>query len=315
MKSKGSIVAILIATAVALQAGSAEVCATGTSSFSKSVEASSSTHTNHANAVYNQFVKLTQQPAKLSEAISYLEKNIYAVSPHQATLMVLQLENAQNAALYSWEDQLTKPSIQDNLMKIYRTNDTFTDVIKRTNNNRLSAPLKDARDNGYKLETTEGMFFPIIDYERYKKYRSYVDMDIKNYIDIMAVESAVASSEDAGLMISWKEVAERALSQDKFVKLYPHSNRIEQIKTLYSQYAYITFYGLDNTPLFDYQDNSLDPEAEQAYLAILLANKVEDSGYLKNLQAFLNILEQNKFKLNSTVEQYREKHLPRLEIY
>ncbi len=44
-------------------------------------------------------------------------------------------------------------------------------------------------DSGYKLIYEEGMFYPIIDYEFYKKYSNNVTDDIREYINVMAVES------------------------------------------------------------------------------------------------------------------------------
>jgi hypothetical protein len=62
------------------------------------------------------------------------------------------------------------------------------------------AELRDAllavRDGGYRVDTAEGMYFPVIDYGRYRKYRGLVTDDLAAYIDLMAVESDLAPAKD-----------------------------------------------------------------------------------------------------------------------
>jgi len=53
------------------------------------------------------------------------------------------------------------------------------------------------------------MFFPVIDYEVYKKYSEYVTEDVKEYINIMAEESNNPPAKDAALVVGWDEVLKR----------------------------------------------------------------------------------------------------------
>jgi len=224
--------------------------------------------------------------------------------------MTLRLENAQFASMRALEDKFFADSVQEKIAEMYKEHDTLAKLIDRTKDSSLRKLFKDAQNSGYKLETAEGTFFLVIDYEGYKKYRPYVMKDIKSYIDIMAVESANTPSKDAGLMISWKEVTQRALNQEAFVKSYPNSNRTKAVSYLYQQYVVSAIYGLNNTPLFDYVSKSMDPEAKEAYLSLLAENKTSGSMYLKKLQAFMDVLKDNNYTLNATVEKYRKVNFP-----
>jgi hypothetical protein len=270
----------------------------------------SSVVSDRANLVYNKFLTLVQQPNKLKESHTFLKSHIYEVNSYQASLMTLRLENALRAGFEKWSDKFFVGKIQENIATLYKQNDTFATLIARSKSSSLRTLLQGAQDSGYKLETAEGTFFPVIDYEGFAKYRPYVMKDIKSYIDIMAVESANPPAKDAALIINWSEITQRALSQEKFVTLYPNSNRTKQIHNLYQQYVINTVYGQNNTPLFDYDSTTMDSEAKDTYLTLLTKNETADSNYLKKLQSYMDVLKDNNYKLNANVDKYRKTNFP-----
>ncbi|AOZ93589.1 hypothetical protein [Paenibacillus crassostreae] len=302
---------------VAMQAsGIVDVSASGdqaitSTSSTNVVSVKASAVNKRAEHVYNKFLILVQQPNQLKNSHKFLKAHIYEVNSYQAGLMTLRLENAQQAALDTWSDKFFVDSVQENIAKIYKQNDSFDTLIARTTSSSLRTLFQDAKDSGYKLETAEGTFFPVIDYEfSLKNYRPYVMPAIKNYLDIMSVESAHAPAKDAALMISWDEVAKRALAQEAYLKLYPNSNRTKQIENLYQNYIIYSVYGLNNTPLFDYDTQSMNPEAKDSYLALLAEKGTTDSDYLLTLQSYMDVLKDNNYKLNATVEKFRKEYFP-----
>ncbi|MDD4238703.1 MAG: hypothetical protein PHT62_09115 [Desulfotomaculaceae bacterium] len=74
------------------------------------------------------------------------------------------------------------------------------------------------------------MFFPIIDYGFYENFSSYVTPDMKDCIDIMAVESEQVPAKDAALVIGWDGVIKRALNQEAFINTHKDSIRINEVK-------------------------------------------------------------------------------------
>ncbi|OAB36065.1 hypothetical protein [Paenibacillus glacialis] len=234
MKFKSTTLATILALVVTLQSGVVYASVDqSTVSVAISNVATVPTTTSRANLVYNKFLILVKQPDKLTEANTFLKTHIYEVSSSQASLMTLRLENAQRAALHAWEDKFYAGSVQEKIATIYKDHDDFTRLMGRTKDSNLRKLFQGSLDRGYKIEIAEGTFFPVIDYEGYKEYSPYVMKDIKSYIDIMAIESAVIPSRDAGLMISWQEVSNRALTQEAFVKQYPKSNRTINVTYLY----------------------------------------------------------------------------------
>ena len=312
-----TIIALTLTTVQASGTGAvnaSDELSTNHSSNNTVITAQSSIVTNRADHVYDTFLKLVQQPNKLKESHTFLKSHIYEVNSYQASLMTLRLENAQRAGFEAWSDKFFVGTIQEDIAKLYKQDDTFATLIARTTNSTLRTLFQGAQDSGFKLETAEGTFFPVIDYEGFAKYRPYVMNDIKSYIDIMAVESANPPAKDAALIISWNEITQRALSQESFVKLHPNSNRTKQVENLYQQYVINTVYGQNNTPLFDYESKTMNPEAKEAYLSLLAKNEAVDSDYLKKLQSYMDVLKDNNYKLNATVEKFRKDHFPMLRF-
>ncbi|PQZ99004.1 MULTISPECIES: hypothetical protein [unclassified Paenibacillus] len=292
---------MLLQTAVAPLSG---VAAAASSSTEPKVTTASST------TIYKTFQSMLYKKNGLPAADIYLESHINQVTTYHATLMVLQLENARNKALTAMTDRLLVPNVQDKMIKAYKWNDSFTQLMSRTNDASLRALLQQARDSGYRLVMLEGSLYPIMNYMAFQKYISYVKPDIKQYINIMAVETSNLAADDGALVIGYQEVLNRAMNQERFLNEYPKSNRVQQVENLMNNYTLYTFYGLNNTPLFDYETNKMTANAQKGYKAVLQRNSSEDSAFLTKLEKFMDIVTEAKFEKTATVEKWLEQNVP-----
>ncbi|MCW3795065.1 hypothetical protein OM416_26035 [Paenibacillus sp. LS1] len=292
---------MLLQTAVAPLSG---VAAAASSSTDTKVTTASST------TIYKTFQSMLYKKNGLPAADAYLESHINQVTTHHATLMVLQLENARNKALTAMTDRLLVPNVQDKMIKAYKWNDSFTKLMERTHDSDLRALLKEARDSGYRLVMLEGSLYPIMNYMAFQKYISYVKPDIKQYINIMAVETSNLAADDGALVIGYQEILNRALNQERFLNEYPKSNRVKQVNNLMNNYTLYTFYGLNNTPLFDYETNKMTANAQKGYKAVLQRNSSEDSAFLTKLEKFMDIVTEAKFEKTTAVEKWLEQNVP-----
>ena len=253
-----------------------------------------------ANTIMNDFHTLTQKDSSVEEVASFINDNISNVSKEDASKMVDEFEKIQKKNLPGFESMFSKDDMQNKINSEYKSITAQSD-IKDTGLKELLAKTK---NSGYKVETAEGFFFPIIDYEFYKNFSSYVTPDMKDYIDIMAEESDKVPAKDAALVIGWDVVLKRALNQEKFINTHKDSVKVNEIKQLYKKYVTFALYGANNTPLFSYDTKTLDSKAREVYL-----NAVTNAGsseFLKILSGFLDLVKNNNFKLTNEVEKYRE---------
>ncbi|MHA2854282.1 hypothetical protein ACXZ7E_09850 [Paenibacillus lautus] len=307
LKSKKSAIAAILALILSIQTGVIASAAPASQAGSNTVSSKAAAF---GNAVYNKANKLLKE-SDVAYAKSYITKHIRSVTAYQATMLVLKLENAMNDALPAKTDKVYEIGIQDKLMNLYKYGEPINITINKTKDETLRKVLINLRDSGYRLYTTEGVIFPIIDYTTLKPYKPYINKDIQAYIDIMVVESEKPAVSDAALVIPWSEVIDRGLTQEAFISAYPKSNRTADVKLKLRFTELSLYYGYNNTPLFKYEDNLLDPEVRQAFDKVLKdSDAVSKSALLKKLKSWSDVLESNNDKLNQEVERYRAKAVP-----
>ena len=258
--------------------------------------------------IIKNFNEIVKNREELPAIIAFIDENIAYLSPENATSLVSELEIKQKFHLVDLEKRYFPTRIQEKLLDLYMQDFDLgkfkeLDRIKNLGEGSLQELLLETNLTGYKVETAEGMFFPVIDYEFYKKYLPYLTRDFREYIDLMVRESSNPPAKDAALIIGWDELIERALFQEKFLLDFPYSIRVPEVKNLYEKYLYFIFYGLNNTPLFAYDTQEMLKKAREVYPEMI--NRPTDSYLLQYLAGFLEILEEDNYHLTEEVNKYR----------
>lgn len=253
--------------------------------------------------IITQLRELNETDADLSKITEFIDENIHKVSKEKASSMISILDEAHNNHSQSFEEKFFHSDIQKAFIDAFNSG-TGLEELGDIDDEKLNELLAETKNKGYKIETAEGLFFPIIDYKLYKKYNYYVTKDMGTYIDIMSVESAEIPAKDAALVISWDELIARAVRQEDFITKYPNSVKVDKVKKLFSNYVNYIFYGLDNTPLFSYENNSINDNAKKDYLENIKSES--DSKLIETIADFIDVLEQNNYKLTEDVYNFRE---------
>lgn len=253
-----------------------------------------------------EFRALVSDNSKPDVLLQYIDKHINSgISAKDASAMLIELEKAQKSYIAEHENKYgSSTEIQEKIFEIYKQGFELNKIYD-TQDPELKALLEETRAMGYKIETAEGMFFPIMDYGYLKKYSSYAEQDIKAYIDIMAVESDKVPAKDGALVISWDEVVGRAMAQEDFLVKYNGSMKADAVKQLQSKYISFMLYGLNNTPLFEYENKTMDKEARAAYEKALAESGNSGSELMKLLGDYMEQVKKAEYKLSAAVEEFR----------
>lgn len=259
---------------------------------------------NKDRAIMDEFNNLLHKyDGTMVEVIQFINEKIAALSPQNASAMVIALENKQKVALSKIQVTYENDTIQQKLSKDFRGD--FTDnYINGIQDKVIKDVLLETKNSGFKIETAEGFYFPVIDYSLYKKYCSNVTPDIAAYIEIMSVESDQTSVKDAGLMIGWEEIIKRGISQEQFLKEYYDSAKAEDVKQLLKSYLIFALYGTNNTPLFQYEDKQIAPAAKKIYFESAWTG---DGSFSKIMAEYLTLVKKNNYSLTKEVDDYRKK--------
>lgn len=259
---------------------------------------------NKEDKVMPEFMALVEKGSKPDEIIEFMDKNIAGVSKENASKMIVELEKAQQNYLAELEEKYySNTAFQESLISIYEKDFDLSkiDSVKDDEHKKI---LVETKTMGYRVETAEGMFFPIISYEYLKKFSPYAADDMKAYIDIMAEESNKVPAKDGALTIGWNEIVERALAQEDFIKNYSSSSKADSIEELQKRYLTFMLYGLNNTPLFSYDTKKMDTEAMEVYNKALKDDA--DSQVIQTLGKYMEILEKSEYKLTDEADKFRK---------
>jgi hypothetical protein len=269
-------------------------------------------------AVYHQFQIYSKNAVKstssLIQARKYLLNHIDEVGPWQATLMTLQLENLQKIRLSDLDQKMYTDHFQSIVSQAdsnigYEQQLTHSRLLKEIKDPAVRKLLQEASDLGFKLETSEGLYYPTINYETYKKFQPYVKPDIVAYIDIMAAESNQSTTSDAAFMITWDELIRRTLEKEAYLNNFPSSNRTSAVKN--SLYVGYLFYGSDNSPAYDWyteeEIRTIDPEVKKAYEKAV-ANRAPNtkSVLLDTVEKILHLLDESNDELTPEIKEITE---------
>lgn len=246
--------------------------------------------------------QINTEDSKISDIMSYLEKNISLVSKGNASTMLLLLEELQVKKRTVLEEKFLPEEIQIGFWEAYQKGVDYTKP-EALEEEVLKNLVQETVEYGYKLEQAEGFVFPVIDYTLYDRFTTYATPDIADYFKIMAEQSEKPYAKDAALVIGWEDLINRALSTEEFLKNHPSSNKAADIEVLHQWYSRATFFGLNNTPLFDYETKIMVDEAKEVYQKYQKEDR--DSEYLTKLEGFMEVLAENNFKLTAEVEEYR----------
>ncbi len=247
---------------------------------------------------------MAKEDITVVELMQYIDENLAVVSKEKAVVLVKGLERVQKANLHLWEKNFENEALQKEMARIYQENGWKLDDLNGIQDSELMSIVLEAINNGFKVETAEGYFFPVIDYAFYDKYHEAVTPDLAEYFQIMAVESDQTPVKDAALMISWEEIVNRAERQEEFIKDYGNSTQIKAMEELLKRYVTFALFGCNNTPLFSYDTKEIASEAKEAYLK--RSWDEEQGSFSALMEEYLEVLEENDYRLTKEVDEFRK---------
>lgn len=262
--------------------------------------------------IFVNFETWVAQPESLDHALDYLLNNIDEVAAREATLMTLHLENAQQAYLPTIQERIFPEDVQAEINAAYSATGslTYTALLGYIDDADTLSALTNARDTGYKIMTSEGMYYPAINYITYMRFRPYVTADIYDYINCKVKETYYPAMNDGALAISWIQLLDRAVSAEQFLKDYPNSNRAAEIQAHYRNLVLTVFYGLNNTPLFDYETRIINADALDAYVRGTTNMADSGSAVIATLTRFLEVVSAADYRATAEVDAFLKENVP-----
>jgi hypothetical protein len=249
--------------------------------------------------VMKKFNKLIKNGDEPSTIVQFINEHIKGLSQIEGERMVLDLETILQDSTDSLTDKLLEIDNNGELMIIGGTELFFPDnKVKDIQDDELRDYVTKLFASNYKLINLEGSFYPITDYEKMKQYNNYISDEMKDYIDIKAMDSDKPVAIDAGLVISYDELAERILKTENYIQKYSEGKRYEEMLGSYRSKLDIYLSGLDNTPIADYETKKIYKDVVDSYEKTI---NTKDSVTAFVVSKYMDTIKENKYIIDKNV--------------
>ncbi|CAM3630152.1 hypothetical protein COLU111180_00100 [Cohnella lubricantis] len=243
--------------------------------------------------VLDAFQDMIASGAAAAELNAQLDADLPKTAPETADELIREL-----LGYYNDHVQDTLLELQQGDLEQFLELWPFTeDEIPKLQNERIRQAAQEAFDGGYKLETSEGMIFTVVDYGKLKRFNDALSPAMRDYIALLALESDQKPASDAALVISWEETGNRALAAEKFIRDYPDSKEKDDAGRYYLRYMSYLLTGLSNTPIWD---DSLQLKADVKTEYEKLAAEQPDTLTGSMVQSFLDIMAETNDRMFKT---------------
>lgn len=213
-----------------------------------------------------EFTNIAENAPSIDVIIEAVDLNISKVSTKIADEMLNVLEGGLERDRAKREDRIFELDKDNELMQISGNEIVFNEArIEEIKNEDLKSEVKALYKNLYKLQNVEGNFYPIIDYEKLRRYDKYASEEWKSYLLIKSLDSEDRPMSDGGLTISFGELADRILKTEGHLKTFVDGQRQEEMIETYENKLNAYLKGLPNTPIGDYETKYLRKDVLESY--------------------------------------------------
>ena len=169
--------------------------------------------------------------------------------------------------------------------------------------NRLS-------NSGFKVEASEGMFYPVIDWGQINDELGGKTLpSMQAYLDLKEQDSRIQVESDAAIIIPIDQLGEMAIRWEKFNRSNPKFVIKEQSIEIERRYKMLTLTGMDNSPAFDWEGKVVD-EFREGWVTLVKNHPDSDfAGAVKNI---VEKMESSGWKKTNEIDKYIDNYLHEL---
>lgn len=136
------------------------------------------------------------------------------------------------------------------------------------------------------------------DYALLSKYKAYVSMEMKSYLNLLEKETSNSFTDGEKLNLKLEEILDRGLAAEKHLQNFPKGKKTDIIYDLYREYIKASIVGMGNQYIFAEEGSStIKKEYLDTYKIFMENNK--DTKTANILLQYIDLLEKNQNNMNS----------------
>lgn len=180
----------------------------------------------------------------------------------------------------------------------------YKSQIDQLDKDSNTVELKSFKNNlaicGIDIFSTEGMYYlDVFPDFFYTNFKNRVSGGVAEFLNIRKDELKQGFSEDAGMLISFEDLYRRVNRWDNFINKFPNTVYYGEANSYYETYLETLMTGMDNSRLFDLDNNLLLPEIKSLYEKII--NEELESPTTKIISSYYTFLARHDFKENDSI--------------
>lgn len=233
-----------------------------------------------------QFEAVVHSAGAASDIIDFINAHIAEADTMTADEMVRKLHAYYDSHLQAVQDDFFASGNHEQLYELDWP--IQEDELHLIDNEGIRKQAETYYMGGYNLTLAEGIWQPTVDYSYQKKFSAYLSESMNDFIALKALESDRAFAKDGGLIISYDELADRALLAEQYLAKHKDLPEREAVLNIYITYLKIYLTGLVNTPLTDDGSLKLSNEVRASYLRTIAMAEHSVTGQLT--KRFMEVL-------------------------
>lgn len=205
--------------------------------------------------------KIASDKLSLEAAKQFLDREIVDTSSMMADEYVAYYENRLLDDLMTMNDLFYEGTVQEDLVTAFQYGYFSRKQLQDIDAKETIEKIDPLYDLGYKVETSEGMYYPILDYSVLYQYEDQVTKGVQDYLRLMKRQSDIMAYSDATVIVPWSELGERLIMTESLLDAHLPDGMKKRVEQEF-KWGFMTFvFGTSNTPVFSYDNKEIqDPE-------------------------------------------------------
>ncbi|MFS0722279.1 hypothetical protein [Paenibacillus sp. 1P07SE] len=241
-------------------------------------------------AIIRAFREEIRQAESAGELIAFLDEHLSRASGEAADVLFLELEAYYAEDLPKTQGLFLMNEVQEKF-SIMGDPTTVTEITDL----ELREMARRAESGHYVLVQMEGEVYPIIDYTALEKYSPLLSQELRDYLQLMAMETEHQKKGEPDSAHTLDGLAERAVTAEQYLERYPDGLKREDVLEGYAARMERLLFGMANGPRFDLDNGVIYDDYLQAFQRISQRHGATYTGSL--VQRFVELLGESDQKI------------------
>lgn len=228
----------------------------------------------------------------LADAEDMIDSNLEELSEIEMDEMVSKLMTRTEEELEDIEQEIRAIDTEDELYdkfggEVYIREDQIDEI----ENDELREKLESLYSQNYRMINLEGDYYPVVNYQAFKKYDQYVSDEVREYVDLKARDANDPAAIDGEIYISYDELADRIVATENYIKKYGEGDRYGEAINMYRNKLSMYLIGLPNSSISEENSDMIREDLMDSYRETAL-NEDSSTGFV--VGKYINMINQNE---------------------